>query len=294
MCTPNFYDVRYIINPWMAENLHAASRVRAIDQWCGLYQAISKLAPVELVAPQPGLPDMVFTANAGLEQNGIVIPSRFLHNERSKEEIFFRAWFQQNGYTIVDLPQHITFEGEGDALFSDEASVLWAGYGMRTEKRSHSFLEKIFEVKVISLRLVDPRFYHLDTCFAPLKDDYLLYYPPAFDATSLAQIECFYPPHKRISVSEEDACRFACNAINIDHTIVLNEISRELTVRLESAGFRVLPLPLNEFLKAGGAAKCLVMKLTTPATASGPALPHPSSSRDPSSGGVASPRSSPH
>ncbi|HEU4635644.1 MAG TPA: hypothetical protein VFS41_05655, partial [Edaphobacter sp.] len=136
-------------------------------------------------------------------------------------------------------------------------------------------------------------FYHLDTCFAPLSDGFLLYYPSAFDAASLEQIESFYPPHKRISVSEEDACRFACNAIDIDRNIVLNQISRELTARLETAGFRVLQLPLDEFLKAGGAAKCLVMKLSTPVRASSPALPHPSSSRDLSSGEIAIPRSSP-
>lgn len=282
MCSPKFYDVQYVINPWMEGNLHAASRDRATDQWRGLYTAISKLAPVELIQPAPGLPDMVFTANAGLEQNKIVAPSRFLYPERRNEEIFFRAWFQHNGYTIIDLPSGIVFEGEGDALFSTDHSVLWAGYGMRTDQRSHAFLAQIFHVKVISLHLVEPRFYHLDTCFAPLSDGFLLYYPPAFDAASLQQIESFYPPHKRISVSEDDACRFACNAVNIDQTIVLNQISRELTSRLESAGFRVLPLPLDEFLKAGGAAKCLVMKLSTPATALVPASPHPSSSRDPS------------
>lgn len=282
MCSPKFYDVQYVINPWMEGNLHAASRSHAIEQWLGLCNAISKLAHVELIAPKPGLPDMVFTANAGLEQNKVVVPSRFLYPERRNEEIFFRAWFQHNGYTIIDLPSGIVFEGEGDALFSTDRSVLWAGYGMRTDKRSHPSLEKIFVGRVISLHLVDPRFYHLDTCFAPLEDDYILYYPPAFDATSLAQIERFYPPHKRIPVSEEDACRFACNAVNIDQTIVLNQISRELTARLESAGFRVLQLPLDEFLKAGGAAKCLVMKLSTPAKALVPASPHPSSSRNPS------------
>lgn len=293
MCPPSFYDVQYIINPWMEKNLHAASRRRAMDQWRGLHKAISTLGSVELIQPAPGLPDMVFTANAGLERKGVVVPSRFFHMERRNEENFFHSWFQHNGYTIIDLPPDIPFEGEGDALFSPDDSVLWAGYGMRTDQRSHAFLAQIFNVRVISLHLVDQRFYHLDTCFAPLSDDFLLYYPPAFDAASLEQIESFYPPHKRIAVPEQDACRFACNAINIDRTIVLNQISRELTARLESAGFRVLQLPLDEFLKAGGAAKCLVLKLSTPVRASVPALPHPSSSRDLSSCEIAIPRGSP-
>jgi ornithine--oxo-acid transaminase len=286
MCFPEFYDVQYIINPWMEGNLHAASRVRAIEQWRGLYNEILRFAHVELISPEPGLPDMVFTANAGLERDGVVVSSHFLHTERRREESFFREWFQNEGYTIIDLPQEIAFEGEGDALFSNDGnngSVLWAGYGMRTDRRSHAFLAHAFGSEVISLHLVDPRFYHLDTCFAPLEDSFVLYYPPAIDSASLDRIHSFYPQHKRIPVSEEDACRFACNAICIDHIVVLNEISRELTSVLERAGFQVIPLQLHEFLKAGGAAKCLVLKLNPQPTASTAASLHSSSSTDLSS-----------
>jgi N-dimethylarginine dimethylaminohydrolase len=293
MCFPEFYDVQYIINPWMEGNLHAASRVQAIEQWRGLYNAISGFAHVELISPEPGLPDMVFTANAGLERDGIVVSSHFLHTERRREESFFREWFKKKGYTIADLPQEMAFEGEGDALFSNNGTVLWVGCGMRTDRRSHPLLAHVFDAKVTSLHLVDPRFYHLDTCFAPLADGFVLYYPAAFDSKSLQRIHSFYPQHKRISVSEEDACRFACNAISIGQTIVLNEISRELTSRLENAGFRVLSLRLDEFLKAGGAAKCLVMRLGSPATASAPASPHSSSSMDLSSAAPSTPESEP-
>jgi ornithine--oxo-acid transaminase len=294
MCFPEFYAVQYIINPWMEGNLHTASRVRAIEQWRNLYNAISGLVQVERISPEAGLPDMVFTANAGLERDGIVVPSHFLHLERRREEAFFREWFQKKGYTIIDLPQEIAFEGEGDALFSkngNDRSILWAGYGMRTDRRSHALLARIFNTKVISLHLTDPRFYHLDTCFAPLADGYVLYYPAAFDSASLDRIHSFYPPHKRIPVSEEDACRFACNAICIDRTIVMNEIGRELKNRLESAGFRVLLVQLDEFLKAGGAAKCLVLQLGLSSTASAPASPRSSSSTDLSSDGTSTPQS---
>ena len=262
MCPPQFYDVHYVINPWMAGNLHAASHERASVQWHRLHHALSEIADIMLVEPQSGLPDMVFTANAGLERDGIVVLSNFSHAERQPEERYFRHWFLASGYNVLDLPRDISFEGEGDALFSRDGLRLWAGCGTRTSRESHSHLARAWNVEVVSLRLVDPRFYHLDTCFAPLNDGYVMYYPAAFDAVSVASIEAFYPPEKRILVSESDASRFACNAINVDCTLVLHEISRELTIQLEAANFTVVPLALDEFLKAGGAAKCLVMKLS--------------------------------
>ncbi|RZU43466.1 dimethylarginine dimethylaminohydrolase family protein [Edaphobacter modestus] len=262
MCSPRFFDVNYVINPWMADNVHAASPERAAAQWQHLHNALSEIADVTLIDPQPGLPDMVFTANAGLERNGIVIVSSFFHSERQGEELHFARWFEECGYTVIRLPQSTSFEGEGDALFSLNGGPLWAGYGRRSTKESHLQLAHVWNVEVVSLHLIDPRFYHLDTCFAPLNDGYVMYYPAAFDAASVSSIEAFYPVHKRIVVSEADAVRFACNAINVDRSILVNEISRELTERLKEANFTVIPLQLSEFLKAGGAAKCLVMRLS--------------------------------
>jgi N-dimethylarginine dimethylaminohydrolase len=262
MCPPRLYDVNYVINPWMAGNVHASSRERAAQQWHRLYEALTEFADVELIEPQPGSPDMVFTANAGLARNGIVALSSFFHPERQAEEQHFRRWFQDNGYTILDIPRETPFEGEGDALFSTDGIRLWAGHGPRTTAASHHHLSKAWNVDVVSLHLIDPRFYHLDTCFAPLENDYILYYPQAFDAASIAKIEAFYPPAKRIIINESDATHFACNAINIGRTIILNDVSRELTDRLDSEGFNVVPVTLSEFLKGGGAAKCLVMRLS--------------------------------
>jgi N-dimethylarginine dimethylaminohydrolase len=264
MCPPKLYDVNYVINPWMAGNVHASSRERAAQQWQNLYKAMIEIADVELVEPQPGSPDMVFTANAGLEHNGIVALSSFYHPERQDEEQHFCRWFSTAGYTIFDISRSIPFEGEGDALFSTDGTRLWAGHGPRTAAASHHLLHEIWKVEVVSLHLIDPRFYHLDTCFAPLTNGYIMYFPEAFDAASVAAIEAFYPASKRIIVSESDAVHFACNAVNIEDTIILNEISRELRVQLESKGFRVVEIKLSEFLKAGGAAKCLVMHLGPP------------------------------
>jgi N-dimethylarginine dimethylaminohydrolase len=262
MCPPNLYDVDYVINPWMAGNVHASSQPRAAAQWRTLYEAVSKIANVELVDPQPGSPDMVFTANAGLERDGIVAISSFFHRERQGEEPHFRQWFEKAGYTLVDIPRATPFEGEGDALFSTDGRCLWAGYGTRTALSSHRALHEAWGIPVVPLHLIDPRFYHLDTCFAPLEGGYVMYFPEAFDHLSLHRIESFYAPEKRIIVREADAVCFACNVIGIGHTVILNKISIKLSSQLEQLGFKVIQIELTEFLKAGGAAKCLVMKLS--------------------------------
>jgi ornithine--oxo-acid transaminase len=262
MCPPNLYDVDYVINPWMIGNVHTSSQPRAAAQWRNLYEAVSKVANVELIEPEPGSPDMVFTANAGLERDGIVAISSFRHPERQDEEAYFRRWFLQAGYTLVDIPRTTPFEGEGDALFSTDGRCLWAGYGLRTALSSHRALRQSWGIPVVPLHLISPRFYHLDTCFAPLEGGYVMYFPDAFDHVSLHRIEAFYPPEKRIVISEADAVCFACNAINVSRTIILNKISSKLSGQLEQLGFQVIQVELTEFLKAGGAAKCLVMKLS--------------------------------
>ena len=264
MCPPTLYDVDYVINPWMAGNIHASSRERALEQWRNLYRELTAIADVELIAPQQGWPDMVFTANAGLAHKRTVVLSSFLHPERQGEEKHFRNWFRLAGYHLIELPREKSFEGEGDALFSIDGTRLWAAHGPRSISESHSDLERSLKIEVTALYLIDPRFYHLDTCFAPLEDGSVMYYPPAFDQTSLAKIEAFYPPAKRIIVSEADAIHFACNAINIQDTMILNCISEELSSHLEARGFTVIQVSLSEFLKAGGAAKCLVMRLSKP------------------------------
>ena len=262
MCAPDFYDVRYVINPWMEGNISRSSRALAVTQWQALYAALSRFADVQLVAPHPGSPDMVFAANAGLVRDGNVVLSSFLHPERQAEEDHFRAWFAGLGYDVHELPRETPFEGEGDALFTADGSVLWAGYGWRTAAASLARLREIWPAEVIPVRLVDPRFYHLDTCFSPLANGDVMYFPAAFDAASLALIESYYAPERRIAIGEGDAVRFACNAVNIGSTILLNEISPALRAELESRGFLLVETPLSEFLKAGGAAKCLVLRLS--------------------------------
>ena len=264
MCAPDHYDVDYVINPWMEGNIHKSSRDRAVEQWNKLYNAIKNHAIVDLVAPEKGWPDMVFSANAGLVLGENVVLSRFLHKERQGEEPYFQQWFENNGFNVYTLPKDLPFEGAGDALLDREGRWLWAGYGFRSELDSHPYLAKWLDIEVISLRLMDERFYHLDTCFCPLANGYLLYYPGAFDSYSNRVIEMRVAPEKRIAIVEADAINFACNAVNIESIVIMNKASDSLKSRLGEAGFQVIETPLTEFLKAGGAAKCLTLRVTEP------------------------------
>jgi len=264
MCPPDHYDVDYVINPWMEGNIHKSSRDRAVEQWQGLYQILKSHAIVNLVTPQKGWPDLVFTANAGLVLGKNVVLSRFLHKERQGEEPYFKQWFEENGYTVYELPKDLPFEGAGDALLDREGRWLWAGYGFRSELDSHPYLAKWLDIEVLSLRLIDERFYHLDTCFCPLANGYLLYYPGAFDSYSNRLIEMRVAAEKRIAIEEADAVNFACNAVNVDSIVIMNKASDGLKSRLANVGFQVLETQLTEFLKAGGAAKCLTLRVTEP------------------------------
>jgi lysine-ketoglutarate reductase/saccharopine dehydrogenase-like protein (TIGR00300 family) len=262
MCPPEFYQVDYVINPWMEGNVDRARVGLAAEQWQRLHEVFAREAIVELVGPHSGSPDMVFTANAGLVLGEDVVLSRFLHKERQGEEPYFRTWFQQHGFRIHELPKDLPFEGAGDALVDRFRAHLWAGYGFRTELDAHAILASALGVEVVSLRLIDKRFYHLDTCFCPLEGGYILYYPPAFDSRSNNQIERRVPANRRLALEEGDAINFAANGVNIRDLLVVHRAGESLKARLAAAGFRVFEAPLTEFLKAGGAAKCLTLRLS--------------------------------
>ncbi|APB33061.1 amidinotransferase family protein [Gloeomargarita lithophora Alchichica-D10] len=264
MCPPDHYQVNYVINPWMEGNVQRSSQQRAIDQWQKLQAILSQYVQVERLTPAQGWPDMVFTANAGLIVNQTVVLSQFYHPERQGEQPYCRDWFAAQGYQVLELPQGIAFEGAGDALLDRGQGWLWSGYGFRSMLESHPYLAKWLSLEVLSLHLIDKRFYHLDTCFCPLSEGYLLYYPPAFDTYSNHLIERRIPPEKRIPVSEADAIHFACNAVEIDRVILANSMSYPLQERLQKLGFTVITTDLSEFLKAGGAAKCLTLRLDEP------------------------------
>jgi len=262
MCTPEYFGVRYAINPWMESQIGQVDSAVAMQRWTEFYRALQCLAEVHLIDPQPHVPDLVFTANAGLMVDGQFIPSRFKHEERRREEPLFREWFKTRSDRIIHLPKNLYFEGAGDALVQPGRKLLWAGYGFRTDREAHQFLAEQLELEVVSLHLIHPSFYHLDTCFCPLLDDQAMYYPAAFDEASLKSIEAHIRPENRIIVAEEDALHFACNAVLVDRTLFLNQASPELTQLLEQKGYTPAIQPVSEFLKAGGANKCLTLALT--------------------------------
>ncbi|TAH38328.1 MAG: nitrate reductase [Alphaproteobacteria bacterium] len=261
MCRPQYFAVDYVINPWMQSGLGSVDSVRAALQWDHLCDAISDHAEIVLIDPQPGFPDLVYTANAGMVFEDKVIISRFRSAERRGEEKFFERWFRDYGLNVTLLPEQIYFEGAGDALLDRAQPLIWAGYGFRSDTSSHPLLEQIFQRETISLRLSDPRFYHLDTCLCPLPGGFMLYYPAAFDADSLAKIHARVAPEKRIAVDESDALQFCCNAVELDGNIFVNGASEKLRGDLFRAGFNIIVTPLSEFLKGGGTAKCLTLKL---------------------------------
>ncbi len=257
LCPPDHYGIEYEINPWMKRSQGAVLPL-ARAQWQGLYEQLQSLGcPIELVAPQPHLPDMVFTANAGLVVGTRFIRSNFRYPERRGEEAHFENWFAERSYEVVRLPEKMFFEGEGDALFCGQ--TLFCGYRFRSDIRSHQFLGELLQCLVVSVELTQDRFYHLDTCFCPLEDGAALWFPDAFDAYAQRAIRKHVPT--LIDVAPDEAMHFACNAVVWDRQVVLPEGCPKLYSALSDRGFQPRPLPMTEFLKAGGACKCLTLFL---------------------------------
>ena len=258
MCPPVYYGIEYEINPWMSRG-RPSDPIVAQDQWRALYELLQDRLDVDvlLMEPRPGLPDMVFTANAGLVWENKFIVSNFRHEVRRGEVTHFEDWFAARNYEIVHLPDQDHFEGEGDLLMCGDS--FFAGYPNRTSILSHQRLAEIIQRKVLTLKLINDWFYHLDTCFCPLSSNQAIYYPAAFDANALKVLEHYID--SLIAISEEEARRFACNAIVVEKNVIMNAGCPNIRDRLESLGFSVFELAFTEFIKAGGSAKCLVLKL---------------------------------
>jgi N-dimethylarginine dimethylaminohydrolase len=211
MCPPDFYGIEYEINPWMSRS-RASDRAVATSQWSALADILRALGvQVDVMTPREGLPDLVFTANAGLIYRDTFYSARFRHSERARESPVFDAWFAGHGFVVQHLPEGMYHEGAGDALFCGDA--LFAGYRIRSDVRGHQWLGQTLGVRVLPLELVNPYFYHLDTCFCPLAPGVAIWNPAAFAAA------------------------------------------------LREHGYETIPTPLDEFIKAGGSAKCLTLRL---------------------------------
>ena len=260
MCRPDFYGVKYEINPWMKVE-HKVNTAKAILQWETLYQNILQCgAKVDLVPPAPDWPDMVFTANAGLLYHGKIILSRFRYKERQGETPFFEKWFKDHDFEIlnpsVENPHEPDFEGAGDALFSD--GTLFAAYGFRTSQEFYKQAKYLNHKQIVYCELTDPYFYHLDTCFCPLNESQAIWYPPAFTSASQKRMSEHI---ELIAVNQEEAKRFACNAVVLKKQIILPTGCPIISEVLKSQGFSARHCDMDEYLKAGGACKCLTLRL---------------------------------
>lgn len=259
MCRPTHYTIAYEINPWMRLS-RQANQSRAARQWQALYDLLTTRlhARVQLLPPARGLPDLVFTANAGLVMGRTLIRSNFRHPERQGEEPVVERYFRRRGFRIARLPRAFNFEGEGDALWVGER--LFLGFRFRSDATAHEQLARIVGREVLPLELADRRFYHLDTCFCPLDAASALWYPKAFDRYGRRVIDTYV--REPLAVSTADARRFACNAVSVGRAVVIQAgISRRLKTQLARRGFTIYEVNLSEFLKAGGSAKCLVLRL---------------------------------
>jgi len=264
VCPPDYFSIDYEINPWMRlSNRVDPDLARA--QWQGLMTVLERQAGavLERLAPVPGLPDMVFTANAGVVVGRRAVPSRFRHPERRREEPHFEAWFRAHGYEVTKLEEGLYFEGAGDLLgFPEAVPARWfGGYRQRSEVRAYDRLGDLFGCEIVPVELVDSRFYHLDTCFCPLSGGDLLYYPPAFDRYARAVIEDQISEGRRLAVPEEEALRFACNAVCVGRHVVLPEGCPRTAQLLRALDYETHAVALDEFMKAGGSAKCLTLAL---------------------------------
>ncbi len=257
MCPPTHYSLQYEINPWMKLR-HPPDTTLAAKQWDRLCRVLRGLGvQVKTLSQVPGAPDMVFTANAGVVSGRLFIPSHFRYKERRIEEAPFKAFFKKNGYLIVDAAKRFYFEGEGDLL--PYRGFLFGGYRFRSQPQAQLRVSRALKKPLIGLDLVNPHFYHLDTCFCPIDERTVMYYPGAFDVYGLRLIrECVKDP---LPVSRADADQFACNAFRVGQTIVLNRASASLKRALKKRGYRVIETPTSEFIKAGGSVKCLLLKL---------------------------------
>ena len=258
MCSPNHFGIEYEINPWMRLP-DAVDRKVALAQWEALYRVLTEQlgAVVELIPPAVGLPDLVFTANAGLTIGDKFITSEFRHPERQREEPLWQRWFTEHGYEVATLPSGCSFEGEGDALFVEDLLVV--GHRFRSTREAVQDIARIYGLETLVLELADPRFYHLDTCLCPVSKDTALYVPDAFTDESRDAIEGRFAD--AITVPPEEAHRFACNSIVMGNDVVMSHDCPATQAELVARGYSVRGVEITEFLKSGGGAKCLVMFL---------------------------------
>ncbi|MBB2912130.1 N-dimethylarginine dimethylaminohydrolase [Streptosporangium becharense] len=256
MCRPDHFAVEYAINPWMDPEA-GADREAAVRQWETLKRTYEELGHrVSLIDPLEGLPDMVFAANGALVVGGRVYGARFTHPQRAAEGPAYLEWFTSNGYDRA-LEATFTNEGEGDFLTLDR--LILAGTGFRTDVTAHREAQEFLGRAVVTLHLVDPRFYHLDTALFPLNGHNVAYFPGAFSPSSQEVLRNLFPD--AVIASEDDAAVLGLNAVSDGRNVVINAEAAGLQLELKRQGFEVIPVDLSELRKAGGGPKCCTLEI---------------------------------
>jgi N-dimethylarginine dimethylaminohydrolase len=256
MCPPEHFTVQYAINPWM-DPARPVDAGRAMAQWQHLRETFTGLGhEVRVISPEPGLPDMVFAANGATVIGGQVLGARFRHPQREPESAAYLRWFQRCGFPVTAASGSVN-EGEGDIVFAGHAVI--AGYGFRSDVAAAQQVAGLFGLPVVSVRLVDPRFYHLDTALCVLDADTAAYYPAAFDDAGRAALASLFA--ELIEAKDTDAEVLGLNAVSDGRHVVLPEQADGLAAQLAAAGFEPVPVDVSEFLKAGGGPKCCTLEL---------------------------------
>jgi N-dimethylarginine dimethylaminohydrolase len=270
LCPPRHFAVTYSINPWMDPRSWAGDghlHAEAERQWAALHDAlVSAGAAVETIEPVADLPDLVFTANAAVVLDRKAVLSRFRHPERRNEEPIFAAAFAALAARglldeVSALPDGIILEGAGDCIWDARRRLFWLGCGFRSDVAAARFLERHLGHRCLPLPLADACFYHLDTALCALPCGSVMYYPGAFTPAARATVEAHVAPEHRIALDRAEAERFAANAVCVGNTIVLSSCSASLRTTLNARGYAVLETPLHAFLRSGGSACCLTLRL---------------------------------
>jgi len=259
MCRPEHFTVSYEINPWMDVTRYT-DRDLALRQWQVLYETYLAWGhQVDLVDPLPGMPDMVFAANGATVVDGVVYGARFRYAERAAEGPAYEKWFADHGF-VTHSAEHVN-EGEGDILLVGD--VLLAGSGFRTDRAAHDEIARVTGREVVSLELVDPHYYHLDTALAVLDSSpdapLIAYYPPAFSPESRAVLEARYPD--AVLATARDAEALGLNAVSDGRRVALAPGATDLAVELVKRGFEPHAVDTSELLKGGGGAKCCTLEI---------------------------------
>jgi N-dimethylarginine dimethylaminohydrolase len=258
VCPPEYFQVTYAINAWMDPTAPVDTEL-AVKQWRRLRETLGELGhTVHELPPVPGLPDLVYAANGGFVLDGVAYGARFRYPQRTAEAAVHRRWYRRNGWRFV-APRQVN-EGEGDLIWT--GATILAGYGFRTAPAAHREVRQVFGRPVTSLRLVDPRFYHLDTALAVLSEGdepHLAYYPGAFSAASQQLLRRLFPD--AMIADEADAAAFGLNLVSDGRQVVLNAEATGMAGRLAGAGYTPVPVELSELKKGGGSVKCCVQEL---------------------------------